>query len=440
MFDPDIEIPVKILLVDDEENILRSLKRLLMDEGHEILFSTSGEQALQILKQNEDIGLIVSDQRMPGLTGTDFLEMAMKIRPLAVRILLTGYSDINAAIDAINRGGAAKYLTKPWKDDEIRAAVREACQRYVLIQKNKRLAGIVLKQNEELKRWSKELEFHVQEQTIELSRQNDMLKKLTERLRGDLRKTIVALSSLIELRDRRVKSHSRNVAEIASKTASAMGRPFEEIEHITIASLLHDIGKIGMPDVLLAKDIEDFDDEESKEYQLHPVRGQAALDTIEDLRPAGLLIRHHHEAVDGTGFPDNLRGEEIPLGARIIAMADYIDRSIGRATDTSALQKTLKSLETKLGNRFDPKIAGYMQSPLEEVYSKTLSETIAMEHELDPKNLKEGMVVARDIKSGTGLILCSQGICLNAANIQTIQRYYSIDPPSQGVFVRLTKP
>jgi response regulator RpfG family c-di-GMP phosphodiesterase len=440
MYDPDVEIPVKVLLVDDEENILRSLKRLLMDEGHEILFSTSGEQALQILKQEPDIGLIISDQRMPGLTGTDFLEQAKNIRPLAVRILLTGYSDINAAIDAINRGGATRYLAKPWKDDEIRLAVREACQRYVLIQKNKQLANIVLKQNDELKRWSQELEFHVQEQTIELSRQNDALKKLTERLRGDLRKTIVALSSLIELRDKQVKSHSRNVAEIASKTAAAMGRPFDEIENITIASLLHDIGKIGMPDVLLTKDIADFNQEEAKEYQLHSIRGQSAVDTIEDLRPAGILIRHHHESFDGTGFPDRLKGEEIPLGARIIAMADHIDRSIGRTTGSSDVKKTIRSLEDELGKRFDPKLLGSMLAPLEDLYSRNINEVITTERELDPKNLTEGMVVSRDIKSGTGLILCSQGIRLNAANIQSIRRYYSIDPPSQGVFVQLSIP
>src|SRR5208337_3412264 len=173
MNDINQEIPIKVLLVDDEENILRSLKRLLMNEGIEILAANSGDKALDMIKNNEDIGLIISDQRMPGLMGVDFLEQAKNISPSSIRILLTGYSDITAAIDAINRGGASKYLTKPWKDEELIMSVREACQRYVLVQKNRQLSAIIQQKNEELKQWSQELEIMVQEHTMELSRQND---------------------------------------------------------------------------------------------------------------------------------------------------------------------------------------------------------------------------------------------------------------------------
>ena len=111
---------MEILFVDDEKNVLQSLKRLLMDEeGFEILLAESGEKALDILAERPGIGLIVSDQRMPGLTGADFLARAKVIAPDAVRILLTGYADINAVSDAVNRGGINRYITKPWKDEEL---------------------------------------------------------------------------------------------------------------------------------------------------------------------------------------------------------------------------------------------------------------------------------------------------------------------------------
>lgn len=121
-----------VLFVDDEENILHSLRRLFMDDGFEIFTATSGEQGLKILENTPGIALIVSDQRMPGLSGAQFLEKAKTILPDTLRILLTGHSDINAVVDAINKGGAYRYLTKPWDDEVLRQNIREALNIYTL--------------------------------------------------------------------------------------------------------------------------------------------------------------------------------------------------------------------------------------------------------------------------------------------------------------------
>jgi response regulator RpfG family c-di-GMP phosphodiesterase len=431
----NLEIPVKVLLVDDEENILRSLKRLLMEEEIEVLTATSGDKALAALEGYKDIGLIISDQRMPGLTGVDFLEQAKKIRPQAIRILLTGYSDINAAVDAINRGGASKYLTKPWKDEEIIMNVREACRTYVLMEKNKRLSAIVQQQNEELNRWTQELEIMVQEHTMELSRQNDELKKLNTRQKGNFNSIISSLSALIELRDKDVRNHSRNVAEISSKIAVAMGLPKDEVEIILVASLLHDIGKIGLADSLIMKEINELTPEGWKEFCLHPVRGQAAIDSIEDLREAGILIRHHHETYDGTGFPDGLHGDDIPMGARIMAMADFFDRSMGRVFSVTAIDQTLLATQEELEKKFDPRIFPYLQKPVTDLYKRLLASAKNVEREFEVIDLKEGMMLSRDVKSGTGLLLLSKGVRLDGSAIEAIKRYYRIDPPPRGVFV-----
>ena len=149
-----------------------------MEESYEVLTAKSGEEALELLKDGQDIGLIVSDQRMPGMQGVDLLKQASEISPDTLRIMLTGYSDINAAIDAINKGGAYQYITKPWKDDELIQTVRDAVYRYSLVRDNKRLTEIVKRQNEELRQWNDQLQFRVQEQTIEIRESEEKFRRL----------------------------------------------------------------------------------------------------------------------------------------------------------------------------------------------------------------------------------------------------------------------
>jgi putative nucleotidyltransferase with HDIG domain len=429
------KIPSRVLIVDDEENIIRSLTRLIINNDIDVLSASSAEDAVKLLEENEDISLIISDQRMPHTTGTDFLEQARRIRPLATRILLTGYSDIKAAVDAINKGGAYRYLTKPWRDEEILQAVQEAAYKYELIQKNKKLSAIVRAKSEELKEWNTKLEARVKEQTLALQNQNESLKGLNLRLAGNFRRTIAALSGLIELRDRNVKNHSGNVAQLAEKVAATMGFSEEETEKIAVAALLHDIGKIGMQDYLLSKNISELSEEEFNEYSLHPVRGQAAIDSIDDMQEIGILIRHHHENFDGSGFPDRIKGNDIPVGSRIIAIADFIDRNLEKYMSDVALDMTLRDLSDKLGKLFDPRLYSHFSRLAAQVCSRASADADKSERELSPNELKEGMVVSRDVKSGTGILLLSKNIALNAMNIKAIKRYYTIDPPQRGVFI-----
>jgi DNA-binding NtrC family response regulator len=141
-----------ILFVDDEENILSALKRLLREEPYEISTANSAAAGIDILKRRPDIGVIVTDQRMPGMSGVEFLEKARELVPDATRIVLTGYADITAAVDAINKGGAYRYIGKPWNDEDILVIVREAASRHALVRENKRLTDIVHRQNLELQR------------------------------------------------------------------------------------------------------------------------------------------------------------------------------------------------------------------------------------------------------------------------------------------------
>lgn len=425
----------RLLFVDDEENILRSLKRLFMDDEYEVFTATSGREALALLEKQEDIAVIISDQRMPEMEGVEFLEKSRQVSPQSIRILLTGYADANAAIAAINRAGLHRYLNKPWRDDELLQTVRAALQSYHLIKENQRLNALVRKQNKELKRWNQDLEKMVQEQTEELQTRYDDLRRLNSEMRKNFKSTIMSFSSLLELRDKRMRSHSRNVAEMASIVGRILELSAAEKETLLVGALLHDIGKIAIPDVMLQSDPDQMNEYEYSEYVQHPVRGQAAVDLIENLREAGMIIRHHHERYDGEGFPDGLKRKAIPLASRVIAILDFIDKKIRKFEGAAGIDSVFKQLEEEAGKSFDPKLVPMVVPAARKYYQEHLPAGGQVELELYPKDLKTGMVVSRDVYSGTGILLLSQGTVLDEKGITLLRRYHKLDPSRQGVFV-----
>jgi response regulator RpfG family c-di-GMP phosphodiesterase len=430
------EYRAKVLFVDDEENILKSLKRLLIEEEIDIYTANSGELGLELLRNTPGVDLIVSDQRMPGLTGSEFLRQSREIVPDALRIMLTGYADINATIDAINKGGAYRYVSKPWDDDEMIRIIRDSVRQCRLLAENKRLSALVEKQNAELKEWNSSLKGRVLEQTAAIRSRNDELSGLNNRLQEEYENCLKAFFGLVELRDRELGSHSRNVARLSVMIAEGMNLPEAEIRLVRMGAMLHDIGKIGISDLLLHKDMEGLNANDLEQYRMHAVRGQATLDSIRDLRPAGLLIRHHHENFDGSGFPDRLAKNDIPIGSRIIALADHLDRAFTRNRVDNAIERSLESAMQESGKMFDPALFQHLEKTFKGVYGEYLTKTGVKEMELQINELREGMAVARDVLSGTGILLLGAGELLDLVKIQALRRYNHIDPPKKGILVR----
>lgn len=425
----------RILFVDDEVNILRALQRLFMDDEFTVFTAGSGKEALQLLKDEGEMGVIVSDQRMPEMSGVDFLEKSKKVAPHSVRILLTGHADINAATDAINRASAWRYLHKPWDDEELLQTAREAFKFYNLLKENKRLTALVLKQNEELKSWTNELETLVQEQTMELTTNNAALQKLNSKLFQNFKKTILAFSSLLEMRDHSMRSHSRNIAEVMRRVAADLQMDKKEVDTLVAASFLHDIGKIGIPDLMLHTEESKLNQHERQEYNKHAVRGQTAVGGIDELQEAGKLIRHHHERYDGLGFPDRLKKNEIPLGARLIAIADFVDKELRRQCVDSPLDKVCQLVEQEAGTAFDPRLVPKVLKVARKFYHQNQPCAKASELEVNPQDLAINMVVSRDVLSGTGVLLLSKGTVLSSKNIEILKRYYRVDPAKHGIFI-----
>lgn len=432
------EVP-KVLFVDDEENVLKALKRLFLDENIGILTAASGKAGLRVLEAHPDVSVIVSDQRMPEMSGWEFLEQAKTVCPEAIRIVLTGYADVNAAVNAINKGGASRYIAKPWNDADLVQVVMESLERYRLLEENRGLAARIAEQNEELKKWNNDLERMVQEQTLDIQNKNKALEKLNVQLSGNFRKSIEVFSNLIEMREKTMSSHSKNVAVLSRQIAMNMKLDDEETNNILVAALLHDVGKIGVPDAVLMKTPESMSGPEEKDYRSHAVRGQVAVDIIEGFHDIGMIIRHHHEHIDGSGFPDGLKMNAIPRGSRIIAVADAYDRMLNTVIPSvDDMKRVLSSIEFYLDSRFDRKVFAQFR-PIIEAKLKALEidgSRSEDEVEVTPAMLQPGMVLTQDVRSGTGILILARGHILDQTLVKAVQRYYQMDEPNHGIFVQ----
>jgi len=384
-----------MLCVDDEPSILSSLKRLLRATGHRVLTAEGGAQALEIL-ENESVDLIVSDMRMPFMDGAQLLEQVRARWPHVVRLLLTGYADVTSTIAAINRGQIQRYITKPWNDDEILLIVRETFERLGLLEDKRRLEALTQRQNDELKALNASLEAKVDERTAELSVANDRLKK-------NYLTSIKAFSNLLEQRGAQLVGHARRVADVARRMGANLGLDETEARDVFIAGLLHDIGQIGLPDTILAKPVPRMTPEELASYRLHPIRGEQILMALDDMSNVAALIRSHHERFDGSGFPDGMSGPAIPLGARILALAEtYDDLQTGHlgANGLSA-EHARVVIQRGRGNQFDPEVLDAFMK----LFLKAPKPAAPKPLLLGTPLLKPGMVLARDFMSDEGVLL-----------------------------------
>ncbi len=298
-----------ILIVDDEENILNSLGRLLDDLGCTVFFADAGNKGLEIIK-DEDIHMVISDYRMPGMDGIKFLDEAKKISPETIRIMLTGYADIDLAIKAINDGEVYRFITKPWNNIELLVTVNQGLEYFNMQRELGRLNKLIQSQNETLKEWNSKLEQKVAEQT----------KYIQDFFLDAIKSLVFAL----EVKDKYTEGHSRRVAEYATYICQKMSLPKAFIEDVKLGSLLHDIGKIGIKESILGKK-DGLTKEEFEHIKTHPSIGERILTPIIKNSTVINTIKYHHEHLDGSGYPDGLKGAAIPLEARIVAVADAYD-------------------------------------------------------------------------------------------------------------------
>jgi putative two-component system response regulator len=313
-----------ILIIDDEEDVLDIMTMMLADEGYDLHTANSAEAGLKILRDHRHFSLIISDQLMPGMTGVQFFTVARQICPNALRVLLTGYTNTDAIIEAINSGGIHLYLTKPWHKDELLYSINQMLSKAELLIENRRLDELVKKQNIELFELNKNLEEKVRLKTLHLDQRACELRASYEKTRLILEGTVLAMSKIVESRDPYTAGHEQQVARIACIIAQKISLPEDQVEAIRIAGSLHDIGKIAVPSEFLTKPGR-LSQLEMEMVKIHCQIAYDILKTIEFPYPIAQIILQHHERMDGSGYPQGLHGEDILLEARIIGVADVLE-------------------------------------------------------------------------------------------------------------------
>jgi response regulator RpfG family c-di-GMP phosphodiesterase len=399
-----------ILCVDDEPNILSALRRLFRPHGFEVLVAESGAAGLAVM-ESRPVDLVISDMRMPEMDGVQFLEQARARWPQTLRMLLTGYADVRLIMGAVNRGEIYRYITKPWDDNEILMVVRHALERNALEQEKRRLEELTQRQNDQLRELNQSLEMKVAARTEELVNSNDKLKRtfLT---------SIQVFSSLIELRGAKLAGHSRRVADLARRIATRLGIDARECQQIFIAGLLHNIGKVGFSDAMLELPVSRMSGELLGQYRRYPERGEQLLMPLEDLREAATLVRAPQERFDGEGFPDRLSGLDIPLGARILALAsDYDNLLIGVLTEHPLrAEQAAKLVMDSRGKRYDPAVV----DAFEEVFTGRVPVEAVRDRAVAVVELRPGMRTTRDLVRGDGSLLLSADHVLTERMIRQI--------------------
>jgi response regulator RpfG family c-di-GMP phosphodiesterase len=431
------EVQITILFVDDEANILSSLKRLFRPAGYRIFTAEGGVQGLEILER-ESVDLVVSDMRMPEMNGAQFLEKVRERWPETVRILLTGYAEIGATIDAINKGQIYRYVSKPWDDNEIALTVRQGLQQKMLEREKLRLEELTRKQNDELKDLNAHLEEKVLARTEEVRQTMGFLETAHEKLKKSFITSVRVFSNLIEMNNPQKTGHSRRVAELARTIAQNMGMSATEVQDTFVAGLLLDIGKIGLPDRLVDRPLHGLNADERNEVLKAPAKGEMALMALEQLHGSAKLIRSHRERFDGTGYPDHLVGLAIPLGARILALAEDYDTTLMGTSFVKPLKPTeaMLFIQDGRGKRYDPMVVDTFLKELARLQAASAdpSELVLRSGQLIP-----GMVISRELIGHTGDMLLSKGHVLTEQIIDQIRGFERMDGHPLTVYVKKQK-
>lgn len=305
--------PFKLLLVDDEPDIVDSLSRTFRRD-YAIVTANSGAAAIELLGR-EQVDLIISDQRMPGVTGDAVLKFALQNQPEAIRILLTGYADLESLVRCVNEAGIYKYISKPWEPENLRLTVVRALE------------------------------------SLDLSRQ---LSRANHHLRQAYLDAVSMLSVACEGKDQDTGYHVQRVQHFTTALARQLGIAVDQADHMGVMSILHDVGKLYIPDEILKKPAK-LDADEWNTMRRHPEFGVRILGDNPFYAMARDIALCHHENIDGSGYPAGLKDAAIPLAARIVKVADVFDALTSRRPykDPWDSAQALAWMQQRSGTEFD---------------------------------------------------------------------------------------
>ncbi len=337
----------RILIVDDEEPIRDLMCAMLASANYVCTQTESGKEALSLLASGEQFELMLSDLMMPGMDGIALLESAKERYPDMPVIMVTAVTDVSVALGAI-RNGAYDYLLKPFERDQLLATVRRATE------------------NRRLKMENREYQTNLE---ALVTARTEQLRQAVSTLEKSYDITLEALGNALDLKDAETEGHSKRVTAYTIAIARAMGLSSDQIRIIARGAFLHDIGKMAIPDQILKKPGK-LDPEETAIMREHCYRGYQIVRRIPFLQEAAEIVYAHQEKFDGTGYPRGLKGEQIPLGARIFSIADTLDAMTSDRPYRARLPHSVARAEIIewSGRQFDPEVVKVFLSMPENIW------------------------------------------------------------------------
>jgi response regulator RpfG family c-di-GMP phosphodiesterase len=410
-----------ILIVDDEAVVLTALKETLERERYHVVACSSPTKALEILRR-QTFAVIISDQRMPEMSGLEFLTECKKVQPDSTRILITAVLSLPTIIEAINKGEIYRFVAKPWLREELSATLRNAYQRFELISRNNELSAETGRLNDELRAANGALQGKVHD----LEQQKRELDIANHRLAESYDHSLELVTRVLSTYDELLGGQTRELADISRKLSESSHFTNDERSILLSSARLCDIGLIGVSRELLRafrEHPERLTERERQTMHSHPIYSQTLASFVDPRQSVAEVIRAHHERFDGQGYPDSLTGTTIPWLARCLAVAvSYVESGLPR---DEAAEKVL----SESGKGLDPEaVRLFLQATNLMRLPKLVREIILDE-------LQPGMVLASGLYSPHGMLLISEGQPLSNAMITKIRNHNLVAPISQRLLV-----
>jgi response regulator RpfG family c-di-GMP phosphodiesterase len=404
----------RILVVDDQKTVRAVLQATLETAGYAVQAVEDAPRALEHVRA-EEFAVVISDYKMDPMNGLEFLKEVHDIQPQCSRIMMSAFADVDLMTSAIAQGRICRFLTKPWVRDELVKAVHEAYQRYRDACQEAAFELDSASLTEELKR----LNASQATQLAQAEGQIRELERLNRAVQQNLQRSVELCLHAMQTVHPSLGINARRVQALCAAMAEDLKLPVEQRRPLEISALLHDIGLVGMQRDLInrwLKNPQSLTDTERSLLKRHPVIGQELATFTEDLKDVGAIIRAHHERYDGSGYPDGLRGEDIPWLARLLVVA------IGYAEHQNDGQDAAHAISAAMGTEFDPEAV--------RVLTRSFPKAVLprQQKELLIAELKPGMVLAANVYNSQGMLIIPGGRPLNENWIAKLKAHDRVSP------------
>ena len=404
------QVKYQVLCVDDEQNILRAIKRALFSLDVDLTLVDSGEKALAVMKE-KTIHVVISDMKMPGMTGAELLEQVAAHYPDTFRVVLTGFADIDATIKAVNQGRIHRYLQKPWDNQELINTIEEGLERIKLKDENARLQKLTKLQNAKLKEVNNSLELVVQKRTKQIKA---ALRRIEQR-NGALEQVLFNVISINPDIDGKF---AIEVSELATKLANLLECSKEETNIIRYACLIGELGLLGLKPEHYRPAFNKLSYQQQKNYLSQTKLAKTILAPAEHLREVSDILEYQFEYYNGAGLY-KLVATQIPIGARILAVArDYWRMVSGRITGQPMTPIEARvELKKHRNTRYDGNVLDILLN------TKDIDKPSYIENRLSTEELKPGMVLSKNLYNESHILLLPEGHVFTDATIAKLAQY-----------------